>query len=75
MTCTVLIAEDDRAIRESLARALELEGYSVVDVDDGVQAVTRVRRQKFDVLILDVLMPGLDGLGVVRLLRDRKSVV
>ncbi|UJW30327.1 response regulator transcription factor [Saccharothrix sp. AJ9571] len=78
MTCTVLIAEDDRAIRESLARALELEGYSVVDVDDGVQAVTRVRRQKFDVLILDVLMPGLDGLGVVRLLRaegDRVPVL
>ncbi|MEU4806891.1 response regulator transcription factor [Actinosynnema sp. NPDC023587] len=78
MTCTVLIADDDRAIRESLVRALELEGYSVVDVDDGVKAVTRIRRQKFDVLILDVLMPGLDGLGVVRLLRaegDRVPVL
>lgn len=78
MTCTVLLADDDRAIRESLVRALELEGYSVVDVDDGVKAVTRVRRQKFDVLILDVLMPELDGLGVVRLLRaegDRVPVL
>ncbi|QFZ17751.1 response regulator transcription factor [Saccharothrix syringae] len=78
MTCTVLIADDDRAIRESLVRALELEGYSVVDVDDGVKAVTRVRRQRFDVLILDVLMPELDGLGVVRLLRaegDRVPVL
>ncbi|MBB5802911.1 two-component system response regulator MprA [Saccharothrix ecbatanensis] len=78
MTCTVLIADDDRAIRESLVRALELEGYAVVDVDDGVKAVTRVRRQKFDVLVLDVLMPELDGLGVVRLLRaegDRVPVL
>ncbi|WP_434449993.1 response regulator transcription factor [Lentzea sp. E54] len=78
MTCTVLLADDDRAIRESLVRALELEGYSVVDVDDGVKAVTSVRRQKFDVLILDVLMPELDGLGVVRLLRaegDRVPVL
>ncbi|CAM3529447.1 response regulator transcription factor [Kibdelosporangium persicum] len=78
MTRTVLIADDDRAIRESLVRALELEGYSVVDVDDGVKAVTRVRRQKFDVLVLDVLMPELDGLGVVRLLRaegDRVPVL
>ncbi|GGP68308.1 response regulator transcription factor [Saccharothrix coeruleofusca] len=69
MTRTVLIADDDRAIRESLVRALELEGYSVVEVDDGVKAVTRARGQRFDVLVLDVLMPGLDGLGVVRLLR------
>ncbi len=78
MTCTVLVADDDRAIRESLVRALELEGYSVVDVDDGVKAVTQARRQKFDVLVLDVLMPGLDGLGVVRLLRaegDRVPVL
>ncbi|MFD7658420.1 response regulator transcription factor [Actinosynnema sp. NPDC059797] len=78
MTCTVLIADDDRAIRESLGRALELEGYSVVEVDDGVEAVTRVRGQRFDVLVLDVLMPGLDGLGVVRLLRaegDRVPVL
>ncbi|MGC7095092.1 response regulator transcription factor [Amycolatopsis lurida] len=69
MTCTVLLADDDRAIRESLVRALELEGYSVVDVDDGVKAVTRVQQQQFDVLVLDVLIPELDGLGVVRLLR------
>ncbi|OZM79012.1 response regulator transcription factor [Pseudonocardia sp. MH-G8] len=72
---TVLLAEDDRAIRESLARALELEGYLVVGVDDGVQALTRARRDAFDVLILDVMMPGLDGLGVCRVLRADGSPV
>jgi two-component system, OmpR family, response regulator MprA len=72
---TVLLAEDDRAIRESLARALELEGYLVVGVDDGVQALTRARRDAFDVLVLDVMMPGLDGLGVCRVLRADGSPV
>jgi ActR/RegA family two-component response regulator len=40
----VLIADDDRAIRESLARALELEGYDTVTVADGIEALTRSRR-------------------------------
>jgi two-component system, OmpR family, response regulator MprA len=66
----VLIADDDRAIRESLARALELEGYDVVGVDDGIEALTRTRNASFDTLILDVMMPNLDGLAVCRVLRS-----
>jgi two-component system response regulator MprA len=65
----VLIADDDRAIRESLVRALELEGYDVVEVADGVAALTTARRGRFDVLVVDVMMPGVDGLGVCRVLR------
>jgi len=74
----VLIADDDRAIRESLARALELEGYEVVAVVDGVQALTRIRRDAFDALLLDVMMPLVDGLGVCRVIRadgDRTPVL
>ncbi|MEV8615898.1 response regulator, partial [Amycolatopsis sp. NPDC051373] len=65
----VLLADDDRAIRESLLRALELEGYGVTEVTDGVAALAAARRDRFDVLILDVMMPGVDGLGVCRVLR------
>ena len=65
----VLVADDDRAIRESLLRALELEGYEVVVVSDGVDALATARRERFDVLILDVMMPSVDGLGVCRVLR------
>ncbi|QRP50140.1 response regulator transcription factor [Amycolatopsis sp. FDAARGOS 1241] len=65
----VLLADDDRAIRESLLRALELEGYEVTEVTDGVAALAVARRDRFDVLILDVMMPGVDGLGVCRVLR------
>jgi two-component system response regulator MprA len=74
----VLVADDDRAIRESLARALVLEGYEVVGVTDGVEALTVVRRETFDALVLDVMMPGVDGLAVCRVLRadaDRTPVL
>src|SRR5215213_8788059 len=74
----VLIVDDDRAIRESLARALELEGYEVDVVVDGVAALARTRRETFDALVVDVMMPGVDGLGVCRVLRadgDRTPVL
>ncbi|WP_198171112.1 response regulator [Actinoplanes awajinensis] len=74
----VLIADDDRAIRESLARALELERYAVTTVADGAQALACARRESFDVLLFDVMMPGLDGLAVCRSLRaagDRTPVL
>jgi two-component system, OmpR family, response regulator MprA len=74
----VLIADDDRAIRESLARALELEGYEVAVVVDGVEALTVARRDRFDALVVDVMMPGVDGLAVCRVLRgdgDRTPVL
>lgn len=78
MSQRVLVADDDRAIRESLARALELEGYEVVAVGDGVESLTRVHRETFDALVLDVMMPGVDGLTVCRVLRaegDRTPVL
>jgi two-component system, OmpR family, response regulator MprA len=74
----VLVADDDRAIRESLARALDLEGYEVVPAVDGVESLTRVRKESFDALVLDVMMPGVDGLAVCRVLRadgDRTPVL
>src|SRR3954453_5169891 len=74
----VLIVDDDRAIRESLARALELEGYEVDVVVDGVAALAKTRRETFDALVVDVMMPGVDGLGVCRVLRaegDRTPVL
>ena len=65
----MLVADDDRAIRESLATALELAGYTVTSCADGVQALAATRAQEFDLVILDVMMPGVDGLGVCGVLR------
>ncbi|MFJ4618910.1 response regulator transcription factor [Streptomyces sp. NPDC088812] len=69
MPPTVLLAEDDRAIRHALERALTLEGYRVTAVADGVEALAHAHRTPPDVLVLDVMMPGIDGLQVCRVLR------
>jgi two-component system response regulator MprA len=65
----VLIADDDRAIRDSLERALQLAGYQVSTAADGVTALAALRRDDIDVLVLDVAMPGVDGLGVCQVMR------
>ncbi|MFJ3228071.1 response regulator transcription factor [Streptomyces sp. NPDC086783] len=78
MPHTVLLAEDDRAIRHALERALTLEGYEVTAVADGVAALAQAHRKAPDVLVLDVMMPGIDGLQVCRVLRaegDRTPVL
>ncbi len=70
---TVLIADDDRAIRQSLARALSLVGYSVVEASDGAAALSQIEAAKPDVAVLDVMMPNVDGLTVCRVLRAERK--
>ncbi len=65
----VLVAEDDRGVRESLTRSLRLEGYDVEAVTDGQQAVDAAAARRPDVAILDVMMPNVDGLTACRSLR------
>ena len=67
----VLIAEDDPGVRTSLTRALGFQGYDVIAVNDGAQALEQVERSTPDVVILDVSMPHLDGLTACRLIRER----
>lgn len=66
---TLLLAEDDRAVRESLVRALGLEGYSVTAVGNGAEAIDVANRTAPDVVVLDVSMPIVDGLTVCKVLR------
>ena len=65
----VLLAEDDRAVRESLVRALQLEGYEVTAVTNGALALDALREHPPDLVLLDVSMPHVDGLTVCRVLR------
>lgn len=69
--CTVLVAEDDRSVRDSLVLALELEGYDVVAVGDGERALEAVFAAPPDLVLLDVMMPFVDGLTVCRRIRAR----
>jgi two-component system response regulator MprA len=71
----VLIAEDDRAAREALARALTLEGCAVDAVNDGAQALEAFDADPPDLLILDVMMPNVDGIAACRRVRANGSRV
>ncbi len=66
-----MLVEDDRGVRESLARALQFEGYQVETAENGVDAIDRVVNHPPDAIVLDVMMPKLDGLEVARRLRRR----
>src|SRR4051794_5911674 len=74
----VLVAEDDQRLRESLGRVLTFEGYSVRFASDGAEALTALADEPADVIVLDVMMPNLDGLTACRRLRaagDRTPVL
>jgi CheY-like chemotaxis protein len=60
----ILVAEDDEAVREFVRRALGYSGHEVTTVDDGSQALEALERQRFDLLITDIVMPGLDGIAL-----------
>lgn len=67
----VLIAEDDRSVREAIERALRFEGFDVATVRDGSEALQSLLNDSPDVMILDVMMPLIDGLDVARRVRAR----
>ena len=66
----ILVVDDEQAVRESLRRSLKFNGYDVLLAADGVEAVEMVHRENPGLLILDVLMPNMDGLEVCRTLRS-----
>jgi two-component system alkaline phosphatase synthesis response regulator PhoP len=66
----ILIAEDEADMAMGLRDNLQFEGYEVIVVGDGEQAVEKTKAERPDLLILDVMMPKLDGLGACRAIRD-----
>ena len=62
MAMTILVVDDDRAVRESLARSLQYSGYGVETTEDGVEALAWLSGNHPDAVIMDVMMPRLDGL-------------
>jgi two-component system, OmpR family, response regulator RegX3 len=70
----ILIVEDEPAIAEAVEYALKTEGFEVEAVDDGNTALEQARAQPYDLLVLDLMLPGLSGVEVCRRLRDESPV-
>ncbi len=70
----ILIVEDDRNLLETLAYNLGMEGYNVVTATDGEEALELARREKPDLIVLDIMLPKLNGFEVCRILRKEMSV-
>ena len=70
----VLIADDDKEIAASIELFLKAEGYNVYTVYDGLEALDIVMSNDIHLLILDIMMPGMDGFTLCRKIRERESV-
>ena len=68
-SCDILVVEDDPIVLRLITKILGDEGYSVRAATDGSQALEVIAEQHFDIILLDVMMPTLDGLGVLARLR------
>jgi two-component system response regulator MprA len=71
----VLVVDDDKAVRESLRRSLEFNGYEVSLAADGAEALARIASSDPDVVVMDVMMPRLDGIETTRALRTAQNDV
>ena len=71
----VLVVDDDKAVRESLRRSLEFNGYEVALAHDGAEALAGIGSSDPDVVIMDVMMPRLDGIEATRALRSARNDV
>jgi len=71
----VLVVEDEAHLREGLRFNLEAEGYAVDTVGDGESALKELNQRRYDVVVLDVMLPGISGFDVAKSLRDEKNYV
>jgi two-component system nitrogen regulation response regulator NtrX len=75
MKSRILIIDDDKAVRDSVRRTLEYEGYQVVEGASGQEGLERLQREPIDLVVLDIKMPGMDGFEVLERIKSTSSNV
>ena len=70
----ILLVDDERSVKTLLAYPLRKDGYEVISAQDGREALERFAQQRFDLVVLDIMLPKLDGIEVCRRLRSRSQV-
>lgn len=70
----ILVVEDEEKIARLLELELEFEGYEVTKAEDGIEALEKYRTQPWDLILLDVMLPGIDGIEVLRRIRKNDPV-
>ena len=72
---TILVAEDEKIIRELLTGKLRERGYKVLEAADGVEALTIIKSERPDIVILDLLMPKMEGIEVCRVVKENQELI
>ncbi|CEN24031.1 two-component response regulator [[Clostridium] sordellii] len=70
----ILVIEDDSNIQELIVEFLSAEGYNVKSANDGIKGIQTFKKEEFDLVILDVMMPNLDGYGVCKMIRQSSNI-
>src|SRR5687768_10538410 len=70
----ILVVDDNEMNRDMLSRRLKREGFNVAVAEDGYQALEMIKSEKFDLVLLDIMMPGLSGYEMLPIIRETKSL-
>ena len=71
---TILVVDDEETIREVVRRYLELEGFNVKEAADGLEALDAIRSEPPDLIVLDLMLPGIDGLSLTQHIRHDRRI-
>lgn len=73
MSKTILVVDDSEAMRKFLSLSLKIKGYEVVTAEDGIKALEKFPSERIDLMITDLNMPYLDGIGLISNIRESKG--
>ena len=73
-TQKILVVDDDREILFSLSKLLEYDGFEVVQARDGIEALEQLEKEKPDLILLDIMMPRLDGISALMKIREKNHL-